>query len=108
MRTVLAISAMRGRNLQALEFKQAYSSAALSVEIWLELAAGSVVKALNVIYGLKKSALERYKELRNAIRDGGWKSSEYDEFMYYCRAENGRIAVLVTYVDDILLTGDCE
>ena len=28
--------------------------------------------------------------------------------MYYCHAEDGRIAVLVTYVDDIFLTGDCE
>ena len=26
--------------------------------------------------------------------------------MYYCHAEDGRIAVLVTYVDDILLAGD--
>ena len=44
----------------------------------------------------------------NAIFNGGWKSSEYeyDECTYYCRTEDGRIAVHVTYVDDILLTGD--
>ena len=44
----------------------------------------------------------------NAIFNGGWKSSEYeyDECTHYCRAEDGRIAVHVTYVDDILLTGD--
>ena len=41
-------------------------------------------------------------------RKGRWKSSEHDECMYCCRAEDGRIAVLVTYVDDILLAGDYE
>ena len=50
-----------------------------------------------------KSALECYKELYNAILNGRWKSSEYNECIYYCRAEEGRIAVLVTYVDDIVV-----
>ena len=44
----------------------------------------------------------------NAIFNGGWKSSEYNASMYYCRAKDGRIAVLVTYVDNILRTGDYE
>ena len=106
VRTVLAISAMKEWKLRALDFKQAYLNAALSEDIWLELPDGSEVKALNAIYGLKQSALEWYKELRDAILDGGWKNSKYDECMYYHRAEDGRIAVLVTYVDDILLVGD--
>lgn len=33
-------------------------------------------------------------------------SSENDEFMYYCHTEDGRIAVLVAYVDDIILLRD--
>ena len=52
--------------------------------------------------------MEWYKELRNAILNDGWKSSEYNASMYYCRAKDGRIAVLVTYVDNILRTGDYE
>ena len=108
VRTVLAISAKRGWNLRARDFKQAYFNDAISEETWLELHDGSNIKALNDIYGLKQSALKWWKDLRTVILNGGWKSSEYDEFRYYCRAEDGRIAVLVTYVDDILLTGDYE
>ena len=48
------------------------------------------------------------RDRRDAILDGGWKNSKYDECMYYHRAEDGRIAVRVTYVDDILLVGDWE
>ena len=39
---------------------------------------------------------------------GRWKNSEYDEGMYYRRAEDGRIAAQVTQVDGILLVGDWE
>ena len=108
VRTVLAIATMRGWNLRTPDFKHAYLNAALPEEIWLERPDVSFVKELNAIYGLKRSELEWYKELRNAILNGGWKSSEYGECMYYCRTEDGRIDVLVTYVDDILLTGDYE
>ena len=83
-------------------------NAALSEEVWLELPDGGIAKRLNSIYGLKQSALEWYKKLRNAILNGGRRSSEYDECMYYCLAEDGRIAGLVTYVDGILLTEDYE
>ena len=77
-RTVVAISAMRGWDLRTLDFKQAHLNAALSVDIWLELPVGSIVKALNVIYGLKQSVSECYQELHNAILNGGWKSIEHE------------------------------
>ena len=67
VRAVLAISTMKEWNFRALDFKQTYLNAALSEDIWLELPDGSKVKALNAIYGLKQSALEWYKELRDAI-----------------------------------------
>ena len=98
---------MRGWNLGSLDFEQAYLNAAL-LEMWLELSDGNIVKALNAIYGLKQSALELYKELRNYVLNRELKISESDECLYYCRAEDGRIAVLVTFVDDIHLKRDHE
>lgn len=80
--------------------------AALSVEMWLKLPDDSKVKALKVTDGLKQPALEWDKELRNAIFNGRWKSSAYDEYIYYCLAEDGRIVVLLTYVVDIFLAVD--
>ncbi|CAN0505243.1 unnamed protein product, partial [Discosporangium mesarthrocarpum] len=54
----------------------------------------------------KQSALEWYKELRRAILEAGWSSSRYDECLYYRRSEDGRIATMLTYVDDCLFSGD--
>lgn len=52
MRTVLTTSAMRG-----WDYKPVNINAALSGDIWLKLPDGN-----NIIYRLKQSALEQYKE----------------------------------------------
>ncbi|CAN0511271.1 unnamed protein product, partial [Discosporangium mesarthrocarpum] len=84
----------------------AYLNAPLQEDIWLELPDGRIVKARKAIYGLKQSALEWYKELRRAILEAGWSSSRYDECLYLRRSEDGRIATMLTYVDDCLFSGD--
>lgn len=66
---------------------------------------GSNVKVLNAICGLDKMVSEWCKELCSAIFNGWWKSSKYDECMFYCNIENGRYTILVTYVDGILFAG---
>ena len=108
MRTVLAASAAKGWNIKVLDFKQAYLNAPLREDIWLELPNGEVVKACKAVYGLRQSAMEWWKELRKSIVEAGWVSSAHDECLYYRRGGDGRIAVLTTYVDDLLLTGDDE
>ncbi|MGH0052594.1 MAG: reverse transcriptase domain-containing protein, partial [Sphaerochaetaceae bacterium] len=108
MRIVFAISAMERWNLKTLDFKQAYLNAKLSEETWLELPSGEVVQACKALYGLRQSALEWYRELKDSILEAGWESSKNDECLYTCRKNEGKIAVLVTYVDDVLLTGNDE
>ena len=105
MRTVLAVSAAKGWDVKALDFKQAYLNAPLQEDIWLELPDGEVVKACKAVYGLRQSAMEWWRELRKSILDAGWESSVHDECLYHRRGNDGRIAVLTTYVDDIVITG---
>ncbi|CAM9948208.1 unnamed protein product [Choristocarpus tenellus] len=50
--------------------------------------------------------MEWYKELKGTILAGGWSVSDFDACIYVKRSEDGRIAVLFHYVDDILLTGN--
>lgn len=71
----------------------------------MELSNGCDTKALNVTYEPKQPALEWY----TTILSGRWKRREDGEYMYYyCHAENGEIAVLMTYVDHIILGRDYE
>lgn len=90
--------------MTALDFKRAYLNAPLAGEIRLELPGGEVVHARKEIYGLRQNAMELWKEFRKNIVDAKWESIVHDQYMYYRRGSNGRIAVLMTYVDDLPLT----
>ncbi|CAN0057530.1 unnamed protein product [Choristocarpus tenellus] len=51
--------------------------------------------------------MEWYHKLRSTIISEGWTSSQHDECLYYFKkSEDGRIAILTTYVDDTFTTGD--
>ncbi|CAM9873567.1 unnamed protein product [Choristocarpus tenellus] len=50
--------------------------------------------------------MEWYHELRGTILAEGWTSSQHDECLYFKRSEDGHIAILTTYVDDTVTTGD--
>ena len=63
LRNLLLTSAFKGWSLSALGFKQVYLNATLSEDVWLELPDGSVVKAANVAYDLKQSAMKCYLSL---------------------------------------------
>ncbi|CAM9124172.1 unnamed protein product [Discosporangium mesarthrocarpum] len=106
MRTVLATAAHNVWDIGLLDFTQAYLNASLEEAVWLENPDGSIVKARKAIYGLKQSALEWYKELRGAILEAGWSSSHHHQCLYYRRSDDGCLAIMLTYVDDCLLTGD--
>lgn len=49
--------------------------------------------------------MERFKALTRTTTVEIWSSSDYDERLYHCHAEGGRVAVVITYVDDIAFPG---
>ncbi|CAM9959245.1 unnamed protein product [Choristocarpus tenellus] len=49
--------------------------------------------------------MEWYKELKGTSLAEGWSVSDFDAYLYVKRSEDGRVAVLFHYVDDISLTG---
>ncbi|CAM9605844.1 unnamed protein product [Choristocarpus tenellus] len=106
IRAVLATAANRNWVINSLDFTQAYLNAPLPEDVWLQLPNGSIVKAARAIYGLKQSAMEWYKELKGTILAEGWSASDFDACLYVKRSEDGRIAFLCHYVDDISLTGN--
>ncbi|CAM9949254.1 unnamed protein product [Choristocarpus tenellus] len=94
--------------MNSLDFIQVYLNAPLPEDVWLQLPNGSIVKAAKAIYGLKQLAMEWYKELKGTILAEGWSVGDFDACLYAKRSQDGRIAVLFYYVDDISLTGDFD
>ena len=84
-------------------FKEVHLNATLSEDVWLELPDGSVVKAANVAYDLKQSAMKCYNKLRRTVLDEKWTSGGNGECLYYRQGDIGRTAVLTTFVDDIII-----
>ncbi|CAM9800780.1 unnamed protein product [Choristocarpus tenellus] len=105
LRCVTSVAAYKGWSIDALDFTHAYLNTDLQEDVWLELPDGRIVKAEKAIYGLKQSAMEWFHELRGTILTEGWTSSQHNECLYFKKSEDGRIAILTTYVDDTA-TGD--
>jgi len=105
LRTILALAAANKWQVSALDFTQAYLNASIDADLWVKLPNGDVVKVKKALYGFKQSALQWYEELRNTIIAEGWRPSQYDDCLYYNISNSGEIAILLTYVDDLVFTG---
>ena len=107
LRTVLALAAANSWDVQALDFTQAYLNADIDADLWVSLPDNKIVKVEKALYGFKQSALQWYDELRNTIiAVEEWQPSKYDDCLYYKVSDDGKIAILVTYVDDLIFTGN--
>lgn len=58
------------------------------------------------IYGLKQSPRQWYEEFDTFLRSIGWVRSQYDPNLYFFR-EGDSIVIIMLYVDDLLITGNC-
>jgi hypothetical protein len=66
---------------------------------------GKVLRLHRSLYGLKQSPRAWFDRFRRAILQLGYKQSNADHTMFYKRNVS-RVAILIVYVDDIVITGD--
>ena len=59
------------------------------------------------IYGTKQAAHFSYEVLVNKVKEGNWNQSKVDPCLHYSWM-NGRLAVMLSWVDDILALGHPE
>ena len=58
------------------------------------------------LYGLKQSPRDWFERFGKVIKLQGYIQSQADHTMFYKHSREGKIVVLIVYVDDIILTGD--
>ena len=65
-----------------------------------------VCKLKMSLYGLKQSPRVLFERFGKAVKSYGYHQSQADHTMFYKHSEKGKIAILIFYVDDIILTCD--
>ena len=66
-----------------------------------------VCRLRKALYGLKQASRAWFEKLRGALLSWGFYNSVSDTSLFYSR-KNGKLLLLLVYVDDILITGECS
>lgn len=101
-------------NLYQLDVKNAFLNGELEKEVFMDLPPGfegnhgisKVCKLHKSLYGLKQSPRAWFERFGNVIKGDGYSQSQIDHTMFYKHSIEGKLAVLIVYEDDIILTGD--
>ncbi|XP_073116145.1 uncharacterized protein [Elaeis guineensis] len=96
-----------------LDVKNAFLHGELQEEVYMDVppgfataqTVGKVCQLRRSLYGLKQSPRAWFDRFRQAIIQMGYKQSNADHTLFF-RHNMGKIAVLIVYVDDIVVTGD--
>ena len=130
MMTILNLATLNDWDINTHDVRGAFLEADLSrddVYLWLEPAIAQtlvsmdskyeefldqstgklVVHLKKAMYGLKEASMEWYLHLVEVLKELDYKTSNFDSAMMY-KIRDGRIHILLLYVDDILSTGDSE
>lgn len=66
----------------------------------------NVCKLRKSLYGLKQSLRAWFECFGKAVKSCGYCQSHADYTMFYKHNKEGKVAILIVYMDDIILTGD--
>nr|KYP39692.1 Retrovirus-related Pol polyprotein from transposon TNT 1-94 [Cajanus cajan] len=114
IRILISIAANRDWPLKQFDVKNAFLNGDLEEEVYMEVPPGvqlapskeSVVcKLKKALYGLKQSPRAWFGRLTLAMKKFGYKQSNSDHTLFI-KHTKGKVAILIVYVDDMVLTGD--
>jgi Reverse transcriptase (RNA-dependent DNA polymerase) len=113
VRTLISCAVNFGWNMHQLDVKNAFLHGDLKEEVYMELppgfdneqVAGKVCRLKRSLYGLKQSPRAWFDRFSKIMIKEDYLQSNADHTMFIRRKE-GKLCVLIVYVDDIVLIGD--
>ena len=98
-----------------MDVKNAFLHGELDREIYMNQPMGFqsqeytnyVCKILKALYGLKQAPRAWYGKIAEFLTHSGCSMSSTDSSLFI-KVNNGKLAVVLVYVDDLIITGDCE
>ncbi|RVW92733.1 Retrovirus-related Pol polyprotein from transposon RE1 [Vitis vinifera] len=102
--------------LHQLDVKNASLNGNLEEKVYMEIPPGletsfnnnRVCKLKKSLYGLKQSPRAWFDKFAKSVRKQGYTQCQADHTLFVKFSSEKKIAVLIVYVDDIILTGDYE
>ncbi|CAH9105932.1 unnamed protein product, partial [Cuscuta epithymum] len=114
VRILLSLAANLDWPLLQLDVKNAFLNGDLEEEVFMQVppgfdsntTAGKVCKLKKALYGLKQSPRAWFGRFEKTVKKRGYTQAQSDHTLFYKHSAEGKVAVLIVYVDDIVLTGD--
>ncbi|RVW56514.1 Retrovirus-related Pol polyprotein from transposon TNT 1-94 [Vitis vinifera] len=100
--------------LQQLDIKNAFLNGDLEEEVYMKIPPGfeesmaknQVCKLQKSLYGLKQSPRAWFDRFTKAVLKLGYKQGQADHTLFVKKSRAGKLAILIVYVDDIILSGN--
>jgi hypothetical protein len=114
IRILMSLAANRGWPLQQLDVKNAFLNGDLEEEVYMAVPPGvnldptkgkTVCKLRKALYGLKQSPRAWFGRFSNTMKRFGYRQCNADHTLFF-KKKDGKMTVLIVYVDDMVLTGD--
>ena len=113
IRMILALSAHMGWHIHQMDVKTAFLNGVIEEEVYIEQPEGfeifnsdsHVCRLKRALYGLKQAPRAWYTWIDSYLTGLGFSKSEADPNLYQIVVE-GKLLIIVLYVDDLILTGD--
>ena len=93
--------------------KNAFLNGDLAEEVYMDPPPGfqerfgsKVCRLKKSLYGLKQSPRAWFEKFTRSVKNQGYHQTQTDHTMFVKHSEGRKMAVLLVYVDDIILTGD--
>ncbi|RVW98707.1 Copia protein [Vitis vinifera] len=114
IRILLSLAVNQDWCLQQLDIKNAFLNGDLEEEDYMEippgfeesLAKNQVCKLQKSLYGLKQSPRAWFDRFTKAVLKLGYKQGQADHTLFVKKSHAGKLAILIVYVDDIILSGN--
>lgn len=112
VKTVISVAASHNWPLYQMDVHNAFLQGDLNEEVYMEIPQGfrrkgeqKVCKLLKSLYGLKQASRQWNIKLTEVLLDTGFTQSSHDHSLF-TKSNGHDIAVILIYVDDLLLTGN--
>ncbi|RVW66606.1 Retrovirus-related Pol polyprotein from transposon RE1 [Vitis vinifera] len=114
IRVLLSLGANLDWPLHQFDIKNSFLNGELEEEVFMTLPPGfckeeeetRVCKLKKSLYGLKQSPKAWFDRFAKVIKNQEYQQGQSDHTMFFKQSNDGRMTILIVYVDDIILTGD--
>ncbi|RVW24010.1 Retrovirus-related Pol polyprotein from transposon RE2 [Vitis vinifera] len=116
VRVLLSLAANLDWSLHQLDVKNAFLNGDLEEEVYMDIPAGlettsnfnKVCRLRKSLYGLKQSPRAWFERFTKVVKGYGLVQCQSDHTLFVKHFPEGKLAIIIVYVDDIILTGDHE